>query len=893
MSSPLESLHAELVSWDVRKAVQGVDQVSLPPALSRDAWLCRVLESWKDQMPLVQGSGAHPHLSRLASPMIIPERFDSVAKYQSAFYRPAMLEIQAAVIQALAETRKFYPFKSAPSQSKKQNNQPGSQKNLQGAKEVNFIPEGSSVPADHLCIIADSDSLLAAENLHFGVSIWSPGLAVKMRVFNPKQIKEGQKYYIATVCSLVSASRELSALAMFSKIRLAQEILLGSSDASAKSGEYLGRHPESSHPASSSFSGIPHRILDALSERLNQSQYMALMSVMGPYAPKISLIQGPPGTGKTATLHAILNCLHVAAFQKYFSSVEESVKSGRMSIDDREWFDLTKLKPRIIVCAPSNVAIDNIVERISDNAFIDGEGRRYLPEMVRVGRGVSDSASVSTYSLDRQVDKVLGLSGEDLAKKLGKGVAKTKHFKHAILENRAKLMCLAKATPEPLPPGFETRIQDTGVRGVYEAYYVDHNRQVTGAERPPTATGGLSLQEMPEWNLYVRELMRVLELWESEHWKTQRLKLYQSFLQRGSPNAERYLIREHIETLILNRANIVASTLNSAGLPQVKSTFEFSTLVVDEAAQAVELATLIPLTLGIKQCVLVGDPQQLPATVLAKRDELGNYERSLFERLQRCGVPVVSLNVQYRMHPAISLFPRLVFYSEAALSDSQSVKRPPYICKPEYGMDPFIFFDMISSTEQIGGRGSRSNRAEAKFCVNLYLTLLQISIFESVDLAGKVGIITPYSDQSDLIKAEFNAVFRGRNIIGNEVEVNTIDAFQGKEKDFIILSTVRASDSSVGFLSDMRRMNVAITRAKLGLFVIGSSQALRSDDHWNLLIQQAQGLHNSYIPVTDPMDDILKLCSQRNHAEPMVRVEIDFLLDCFDEMRDVRRSQQV
>ena len=86
---------------------------------------------------------------------------------------------------------------------------------------------------------------------------------------------------------------------------------------------------------------------------------------------------------------------------------------------------------------------------------------------------------------------------------------------------------------------------------------------------------------------------------------------------------------------------------------------------------------------------------------------------------------------------------------------------------------------------------------------------------------------------------------------------------------------------------------MAITRAKLGLFVIGSSQALRSDDHWNLLIQQAQGLHNSYIPVTDPMDDILKLCSQRNHAEPIVRVEIDFLLDCFDEMRDVRRSQQV
>ncbi len=119
--------------------------------------------------------------------------------------------------------------------------------------------------------------------------------------------------------------------------------------------------------------------------------------------------------------------------------------------------------------------------------------------------------------------------------------------------------------------------------------------------------------------------------------------------------------RRELEVAILDSANIVFTTLNSSGLDVLESLKleerTFDTLVIDEAAQSIEISTLIPLRFGSRQCILVGDPQQLPATIMSPEAAKKGLDQSLFQRFQSAGYPVNLLDVQYRMHPQISAFP--------------------------------------------------------------------------------------------------------------------------------------------------------------------------------------------------------------------------------------------
>ena len=868
MISTLEDFQREILSWSVIKALNAEDQIPAFIRSSDDEWLDKVL-------------------GRKKGPPLLPNRFINASEYKEAFSRPALLEFQAAAIQSLSES--MQRGSAVRVNSSQSTNQPDSRSDF---RELTLSVDSSyTLASDQLLIVSDSAHLKKAKFAVFGISLRSTHSSLRLRVLKELVggLEEGGKYFVFSVISMTSASREFAALSEVDSIPLSTEFLLGSADA-------LANHvPDPSAPKSLLGSvPIPPLLRAKLSDKFNPSQQLAIANAAGTDAAKLVLIKGPPGTGKTATLHAILNCMHISHFHTYYAKVAESVRNMEMSTDDRQWLELTKLKPRLLVCAPSNVAIDNIVARLAQDQFADGEGRAYMPSLVRVGRGVSEQAEVAKYSLDALVEKVMKKSGAQVADKMSRVTAKLAEFRNGVLQNRAKLLTLKEGTPYDFSPGFETRIVELKP-AFYQVFYVDHNRKSTSTELPPKANigeaGAARLEDMQEWVAFTKELTRYLELWEDHFWKLQRLKLAYGFFQRGSRPSERYQLRENLETLILNRATVVASTLNSSGLPQVKNSYPFSTLIVDEAAQAVELSTLIPLSLGVRRCILVGDPQQLPATVLAKREDLGNYERSLFERLQTCGVPVVTLNIQYRMHPAISVFPRVVFYQENSLLDAPGVKVAPFFAKPEYGIEPFTFFDLTNASEQISTSGSRSNPSEAVFCVNLYLSLLQISVIEGVDLTGKVGVITPYADQVEAIKSEFNAAFVNRGIVGNEVEVNTVDAYQGREKDIIILSTVRASspENSIGFLADIRRMNVALTRAKYGLFVVGRCSALSADPNWDLLIYQAKNLLDVYIPVT-PMEDLFSLYAKRKRKPPMPRVELGFLLSYFDESRLIRKA---
>ena len=392
----------------------------------------------------------------------------------------------------------------------------------------------------------------------------------------------------------------------------------------------------------------------------------------------------------------------------------------------------------------------------------------------------------------------------------------------------------------------------------YGAYFVDHISKTTQMTAPPgtpcAADDGVPITSMPEHKGIVNELMQCYETLDQRWLEKRRLSyVYEHRHTQGEGQ-----IRQHLETSFLDSAQVVCTTLNGAGHDCMGETMPFNIVIIDEAAQAVEMSTLIPLQLGPSRCVLVGDPQQLPATTFARGGKLSHYQRSLFERLERCGHTARLLDTQYRMHPAISYFPRTIFYG-SDLKDGENV------CGPSWhrqfhscaAFRPFTFLN-LNGNHRSAEEGPRSNAAEAALAFNVFRTLKRLGERPKGDsISGRVGLVTPYRDQLRVLRR----VFAGHE---HEVEINTVDGYQGREKDVIIMSCVRAVSPSagIGFLADIRRMNVALTRARVGLFVVGCEQALRANEKWAMLIEHARET-GALVNVPSPDCDLERLQAAR------------------------------
>ncbi|KAB1206980.1 putative helicase MAGATAMA 3 [Morella rubra] len=355
--------------------------------------------------------------------------------------------------------------------------------------------------------------------------------------------------------------------------------------------------------------------------------------------------------------------------------------------------------------------------------------------------------------------------------------------------------------------------------------------------------------------------------------------------KHGAPGRD----KDSIRAAILDEAVIVFSTLSFSGSSLFsKWNRGFDIVIIDEAAQAVEPATLIPLANGCKQVFLVGDPVQLPATVISPIAEKLGYGTSLFKRFQRAGYPVIMLKTQYRMHPEvhpmpteanlhlqnpkgkpcqffrgsftylvpsldsssthrvfrtiplkqIRSFPSSEFYAES-LEDGPNIEMHTTRSWHEYRcFGPFCFFDLHEGKEsKLSGSESWVNVDEVEFVLLMYHKL--VSMYPELKSSSQFAIISPYSQQVKLLRDRFKNTF---GVDSNKVvDITTVDGCQGREKDVAIFSCVRASkDRSIGFLADFRRMNVGITRAKSSILVVGSSSTLRRDEHWNNLVQSAE-----------------------------------------------------
>jgi len=428
---------------------------------------------------------------------------------------------------------------------------------------------------------------------------------------------------------------------------------------------------------------------------LNPYQAAAVRRVL---RTPLSLIQGPPGTGKTVTSATIV--YHMSRFEKL---------------------------GRILVCAPSNVAVDQITEKI------DRTGLKVVRLCARSRETLSNS--VEHLTLHGMLDSL----GED----------------------------------SPL------------------------------------------LREEEFGKQYVA------------------LRMKEAAIPRLSPKEEKlfYKWRDMLTTKLLMSADVICCTCVGAGDFRLAK-MEFRGVMLDECTQSTEPVTLIPLVKGAKQVVMVGDQCQLGPVVPCDKAAKAGLSESMFQRMVALGHLPIRLQVQYRMHPCLSEFPSNMFYEGSLQNGVSAAERRSRVPFPwPQPQRPMMFYVQMGKEEIAASGTSYLNRAEATSVEKIVTMFLRAGV-----LPSNIGVITPYEGQRKWVTAQMQ---RGplRQQLYQEVEVASVDAFQGREKDFVILSCVRSNENfGIGFLSDPRRLNVALTRAKYGCVVLGNPKLLSRNGLWHELI---------------------------------------------------------
>ncbi|KAH9824487.1 regulator of nonsense transcripts 1 [Teratosphaeria destructans] len=287
------------------------------------------------------------------------------------------------------------------------------------------------------------------------------------------------------------------------------------------------------------------------------------------------------------------------------------------------------------------------------------------------------------------------------------------------------------------------------------------------------------------------------------------------------------------EREILQNADVICCTCVGAGDPRL-SKLKFRTVLIDESTQSAEPECMIPLVLGCKQVVLVGDHQQLGPVIMNKKAAKAGLNQSLFERLVILGCAPIRLQVQYRMHPCLSEFPSNMFY-EGSLQNGITMheRQLKNLDFPWPVADnPMMFWSNLGNEEISASGTSYLNRTEAQNVEKIVTRFFKAGIKPE-----QIGIITPYEGQRSYVVSSMQQTGTFRKEVYKEVEVASVDAFQGREKDFIVLSCVRSNDhQGIGFLSDPRRLNVALTRAKYGLVILGNPKVLSKHPLWHYLL---------------------------------------------------------
>jgi len=454
------------------------------------------------------------------------------------------------------------------------------------------------------------------------------------------------------------------------------------------------------------------------SNLLNHSQCEALENVLR--ASDVAFIHGPPGTGKTTTL-------------------TEAIRATAL------------LEGQVLVCAPSNAAVDVLVEKLDEAGL----------NVLRIGH----PARVTEQSLSKTLDARIA-----------------RHVHYPELKSLRKRMEQLK-----------------GMAGKYKKRFGHHER---------------------EQRRLLSEEARLLK-------------------------ADADLLEFHIVTQLLNQTQAICCTLVGASHPTLRGR-KYQTVFIDEAAQALEPACWIPM-LRAQRVIMAGDHQQLPPTVKSNEAAKQGLATTLFEKgIAKHPSMASMLRVQYRMHEKIMAFSSQQFYN-GQLQAHESVatwRLRPYHAPVEFIDTAGIGYVDKQDPETL----SRYNEEEAQALIHHVETLVEELTVEAwLEEKITMGIITPYRAQVDRLVAlaEASPLLEPLHRL---ITINTVDAFQGQERDVIAISFVRSNaKSEVGFLGDIRRTNVAMTRARKKLIMMGDSATLAAHPFYANLIDfvQREGFYRS------------------------------------------------
>ncbi|WCJ39022.1 P-loop containing nucleoside triphosphate hydrolases superfamily protein [Euphorbia peplus] len=502
------------------------------------------------------------------------------------------------------------------------------------------------------------------------------------------------------------------------------------------------------------------------SVRFTPTQIGAIISGI---QPGLTMVVGPPGTGKTDTAVQILNVL-------YHNCPSQ----------------------RTLIITHSNQALNDLFEKIMQRDV----PARYL---LRLGQGEQELATDLDFSRQGRVNAMLVRRLEllseverlarslQLPEDVGYTCETAGYFWLLHVYSRWEQFLAACADNEDKP----TFVQD---RFPFKDFFSDAPK--------PVFTGKSFEKDMRAAKGCFRHLKTVFQELE----ECRAFELLKSTADRAN-------------YLMTKQAKIVAMTCTHAALKRkdfLQLGFKYDNLLMEESAQILEIETFIPMLLQrqedgyarLKRCILIGDHHQLPPVVKNMAfQKYSHMDQSLFTRFVRLGIPYIELNAQGRARPSIA---KLYNWRYRDLGDLPNVKEEAVFHKANSG---FSFDYQLVDVPDYHGRGESApspwfyqNEGEAEYVVSVYIYMRLLGY-----PANKISILTTYNGQKLLIRDVINRRCVPYDFIGPPSKVTTVDKFQGQQNDFILLSLVRTR--FVGHLRDVRRLIVAMSRARLGLYV--------------------------------------------------------------------------
>lgn len=343
-----------------------------------------------------------------------------------------------------------------------------------------------------------------------------------------------------------------------------------------------------------------------------------------------------------------------------------------------------------------------------------------------------------------------------------------------------------------------------------------------------------SFKDIKTWKKQANEYKSMAHKYKRSFGKAERDQRKALFDEAHKLMKEVEKIEEYIIEDLSNKIQVVTATLVGSSHYSLKN-LKYDTVVIDEAGQGIEPACWIPI-LKAKKVVLAGDHFQLSPTIKSEKAAKSGLEKTLLEKLSlRYPEAVDMLNEQYRMNEKIMNFSSKVFY-KSKLQAHSSISNHRL---SDFKQLAFIDTAGCSFDEKLEGTSS-TNPEEAAFLVKQLIAMFEIP--QIATNPPSVAVISPYKKQISILKDLIQENSTLKPFLKN-ISTNTIDSFQGQERDAVFISMTRSnSNGEIGFLADTRRMNVAMTRAKKRLVIIGDSATIGNHAFYNELISYCESI---------------------------------------------------